>query len=188
MSDTLTILQGDATERRNAATLINQDSGNTEFYTPHFIIHAARRVLGHIDLDPASCELANQTIQASKIFTTQDDGLKHEWRGKVWMNHPFDKKHNPAWIAKLTGHFYKGEVTEALCICYASTSEKWFRPLLAFPQCFPNGRINYLDATGKPKLGVTKGSVITYLGLRLPAFYAEFSHIGTIKVPYRPHE
>lgn len=70
---------------------INQDSGDVEFYTPPFIIESARKVLGVIDLDPASNEIANRTVQAKRIFTKEDNGLAQEWSGKVWMNHPFGK-------------------------------------------------------------------------------------------------
>ena len=46
----------------NAATLINQTSGKVEYYTPADIVEAARRVMGSIDLDPASSPAANETV------------------------------------------------------------------------------------------------------------------------------
>lgn len=49
----------------NAATLINQDSGTVEWFTPWNIIDAARATMGgRIWLDPASCEQANEKIMA----------------------------------------------------------------------------------------------------------------------------
>lgn len=74
---------------------INQDSGDVEFYTPPFIIESARKVMGGIDLDPASNEIANKTVRAEKIFTKEDNGLAQEWAGRVWMNHPFGKGELP---------------------------------------------------------------------------------------------
>lgn len=170
------------------ATLINQDSGKVEFYTPPEIVDAARRVMGAIDLDPASCEVANRTVKAARYFTKEDDGLKQSWSGRVWMNHPFKKYQNHLWINKLVSSYKDGDgdVIEALCICYASTTEKWFQPLLAYPQCFIHGRTDYLDETGKVKPGVTKGSVVTYLGSNRIAFHDVFKDIGTIKIKYQP--
>lgn len=168
------------------AQLINQDSGKVEFYTPPEIICAARKTLGAIDLDPASSLKANETVKAGKIFTKDDDGLIQTWRGRVWMNHPFNKYKNAQWIAKLVAEFNAGNVTSALCICYCSSSEKWFRPLLYFPQCFLHKRTNYLDYTGKVKKGVTKGSVVTFLGGNIDAFSQHFGCLGTIKVRYEP--
>lgn len=65
------------------AQLINQTSGDVEYYTPPFIIEAARRVMGGIDLDPASSEIANRTVKATRYFTEADDGLQQEWNGRV---------------------------------------------------------------------------------------------------------
>jgi len=54
---------------------INATSGEVEYYTPVEIIEAARRVLGVIDLDPASSEAANQIVKATHIYTVKEDGL-----------------------------------------------------------------------------------------------------------------
>ena len=57
-----------------------------------------------------------------------------------------------------------GEAINACCITFASTSEAWFAPLTRWPQFWFEGRINYIDPlTRKPKNGVTKGSVFTWV-------------------------
>lgn len=49
--------------------LVNQTSGNTEWYSPPELVEAARRVMGGIDLDPASSRAANEAIvKATKYF------------------------------------------------------------------------------------------------------------------------
>lgn len=168
----------------NNAQQINQDSGNVEYYTPEYITSAARDCMGGIDLDPASCIIANQTIKAETIYTIEDDGLKQEWFGRVWMNHPFSKLVNARWINKLVAEFESGRVSQACCICFASTSEAWFRPLLEYPQCFFYKRTNYLTPDGAVKTGATKGSVVTYLGENVDAFAKSFITLGQVKIPY----
>lgn len=164
--------------------LINADSGNYEYYTPPEILNRVRWVLGKIDLDPASSAVANNYVGASRIFTQEQGGLQQEWLGRVWMNHPFGRKTNKPWVDKLIQEYAAGRTTEALCITFASTSERWFAPLLGFPQCFLHGRLNYLLPDGSVKRGATKGSVITYLGEDLEKFYQGFKAMGTVKIPY----
>jgi hypothetical protein len=72
-------------------------SEHNEHYTPLHIIDAARATLGAIDLDPASCELANCHVGAARIFTRDDDGLSMEWGypfnpSRVFCNPPGGKK------------------------------------------------------------------------------------------------
>jgi ParB family chromosome partitioning protein len=124
----------------NNAQLVNQDSGEVEWYTPANIIEAARQTMGGIDLDPASCHLANQTVKAATYFTVVDDGLSQRWVGRVWMNHPYGGETNPKWIGKLLAEYKAGHITQACCITYASTSETWGQLLLASPVCFPTAR------------------------------------------------
>lgn len=167
----------------NNATLINQDSGNYEYYTPSHIIELARTVMdGKIDLDPFSSLEANQRVNADRIFTEQDDGLKQQWQGNVWMNHPFGREMNKKAIQKLVNEYNNGNVTQACCITFAATSEGWFRPLLSYPMCFIHGRTNYYLKDGTLKKGVTKGSVVTYLGENVEKFREVFSNIGTVKI------
>ncbi len=165
----------------NNAQRINQDSGNTEIYTPMPIVAAARAAMGGIDIDVASSARANESIQAAHYFDKDRCGLSHNWSGRVWMNHPFSKAGNPLWINKLVLEVESGRVSAACCITYASTSEKWFQPLLRQPQCFLAPRTNYLLPDGSVYRGATKGSVVTYFGPLPEKFRAEFAHMGWVK-------
>lgn len=193
----------------NSHQLINQDSGLTEYYTPMHILDAARRTIGAFDLDPASSPAANRWVQASRIYTAQDDGLSLPWYGRIWLNWPFGKSENACvsdcakrscrkrgfhlekrkagnadWVNKLVSEYEAGNAEAALCICYAATSEAWFRPLLRQPQCFLYGRTNYRLSDGGILHGVTKGSCITFFGEDAARFAGCFRQLGEIKMPY----
>ena len=170
----------------NAAQYLNQDSGIVDYYTPAWIVEAAREVMGGIDLDPASSPIANARVQAQRYFTEAEDGLSQPWAGRIWLNHPFGRGANARWIDKLVEEFNAGNVTQACCITYASTSEQWFRPLMHFPICWLHGRTNYLLPDGTIKRGVTKGSCVTYMGPNVRAFGRAFSPHGTVMLPYAP--
>lgn len=167
----------------NNAQLINQTSGAVEWYTPGAIVEAARRVMGRIDLDPASSAAANQTVQARCIYTVERDGLSRPWGLNVWLNHPFGRQTNKPWIDKLCFEYQIGNVKQACCITFACTSEAWFQPLFDYPQCYLSPRVNYLGPDGKPVKGCTKGSVVTYLGANVGAFISEFRSMGRVMLP-----
>lgn len=158
---------------------INQDSGKVEYYTPQNIIEAARLTMGSIDLDVASSTIANQRVRATAYFT--DHARERDWYGNVWMNHPFSKTENGLWINKLVTEVVEGRVKQACCITFAATSERWFQPLLAQPQCFLCPRTNYHLPDGTLKKGVTKGSVVTYFGSNVSAFRKHFAPLGVVK-------
>ena len=179
----------------NAAQRINQDSGKVEYYTPPEIIEAARAAMDGIDLDPFSSDIANLNVKA-EVYFTKDHGeltFTEDWRldrrnpwkkgiPSVWMNHPFSRTMNARCIQKLIHEFKKTHIRAACCITFASTSEAWFRPLMDYPQCFLSPRTNYLDEHGNKVRGVTKGSVVTYLGYDIDRFRRAFEKLGKVKV------
>lgn len=168
----------------NASQHINQDSGDTEWYTPPEIVEAARATMGGIDLDPFSSAEANKRVQATRYFTKEDDGLVQPWAGRVWMNHPFSREMNRLCIEKAVRWYKSGEASQLCCITFAATSESWFQSLMAYPQCFLSPRTNYFLPDGTRKKGVTKGSVVTYMGLNIFAFADAFRGLGVIKIAF----
>ncbi len=63
-------------------------SETAEHYTPDDIVALARKVLGKIDLDPASCAAANERVRAKMFFDRERDGFTRTWRGRVFLNPP----------------------------------------------------------------------------------------------------
>ena len=61
---------------------------SAERYTPEYIIAPGREVLGGFDLDPASCDTANSIVKAASYLTARDNGLAHEWDGRLFLNPP----------------------------------------------------------------------------------------------------
>jgi len=75
----------------NAGVQIESESdavevSRTMWGTPVEYVDLARTVMGVIDLDPASSDQAQSTVQALQHFTQADDGLKRVWHGNVWLN------------------------------------------------------------------------------------------------------
>lgn len=102
------------------------------------------------------------------------------------MNHPFGRETNRPWIHKIIKEHADGNILEACYITFAATSEKWFAPLLNYPQCFLSPRTNYYLTDGTLKRGVTKGSVVTYFGKNVSHFAVEFSKMGIVKIKFTP--
>ena len=62
--------------------------GYPEWYTPAEIVEAARATMDSIDLDPTSCEAANENVKAKRFFAKDDDVLNQTWKERVWLNPP----------------------------------------------------------------------------------------------------
>ena len=171
--------------------LIHKSSGNIEYGTPRRILEAARAVMVGIDLDPASSETFNKNVKAARWFDS--GGLEKDWltadgqASRVWMNHPFGRKANPAWIKKLIGEYENGNVKEACCLTYADESTQWGTLLRGYWRWKPDSRIAFLDADGRTANSPTKGVMVTYFGKRQRKFAMVFVHRlkGSVDVPYR---
>lgn len=161
---------------------VSFNSGNNEWYTPDKYISAARAVMGEIDLDPASSEIANRAVRATVYFTEQDDGLRFSWDGRVWMNPPYSGDVIGKFCDKLVLHFSNGEITEAIVLVNNATETGWFQALLseASSVCFPRQRIKFIDMQGNPSGAPLQGQAILYFGENSEGFVHEFSVFGKV--------
>ena len=120
---------------------------SNEWYTPAKYIEAARAVMGSIDLDPASCELANQTVRAARYYTQEENGLAQEWYGNVWLNPPYGVQHGKsrivAFTRKLLRAYWNGDVKQAVFLVLARTEATWFEPLWDYTMCSRTKRIYF---------------------------------------------
>ncbi len=76
------------------ATASRHSSESNEHYTPIAIVEAARKTLGAIDLDPASCDEANEVVRAELFYGPNGrraNGFREEWYGRVFLNPPGGK-------------------------------------------------------------------------------------------------
>lgn len=158
-----------------------QGTGENEWYTPQTHLDAAYEVLGNIDLDPASSEIANKTVQADRIFTIDDDGLTKEWAGRVWMNPPYAQPFIAQFVEKLASEYEAGRVTEAISLTHNYTDTVWFHRAAksCAAICFTRGRIGFLSPEGK-KAAPTQGQAFFYYGSKVAEFVTSFSRIGFV--------
>lgn len=161
------------------AVHVSQNTGQVEWYTPPAYLDAAREVMGSIDLDPATSEIAQRAVKASHYFTADDDGLAHAWVGNVWMNPPYAAGLVDKFAAKLCEHF-GGSVDQAVVLVNNATDTAWFQLLAkhASAICFPAGRIRFIDEEGKPGGAPLQGQAVLYFGDRTDAFVQRFASFG----------
>ena len=88
--------------------------------TPRWIIDA----LGPFDLDPCAADPRPWDC-AHRNLTVADDGLAHQWIGRVWLNPPFDRREVARWIERLARH------GDGIALLHARTETAWFRPVWA---------------------------------------------------------
>jgi phage N-6-adenine-methyltransferase len=156
-----------------------EGTGEFERYTPAEYIAAVRQVLGEIDLDPATSVLAQQTVGANEYFTEEDNGLEHEWHGRVFLNPPYHRDLAPRFIDKLLEEYDAGRTTTAILLTNNSTDTQWFRlaAMVCDSLCFTAGRIHFIVPNRDPVLP-TQGQAFFYFGERPDRFVEIFHEIG----------
>jgi len=160
-------------------------SKSAEWYTPAPYVEAAHELMGGIDLDPASNELANRVVGAAAFYTTADDGLARPWRGRVWLNPPYGKEagesNQARWSQHLIAHHRRGDVPEAILLVTAAPGNQWFAPLWNYPICFVDHRIRFYAPTGEADQP-THSHVLAYLGPNVAGFRRIFSRFGVVAI------
>lgn len=170
-------------KKPEAHQLIHQSISN-EWYTPKAYLDAVREVMGEIDLDPATCELANQIVRAKYTYTIDDDGIKQDWYGHVFLNPPYgheegEGSNQARWSAKLISEYKLGRVEEAILLVSAVTGNQWFAPLWDYLICFTDHRIRFYNVDGEFSQP-TQSNAFIYMGPNPQKFTRIFSQFGVV--------
>jgi phage N-6-adenine-methyltransferase len=180
----------DAESERSAITAPSPAPAKTEppehdsdeYYTPLEVLDDARAVLGVIDLDPATCEIAQRRVQARTFYTKAEDGLAREWNGRTWLNPPYSNPLGSRFAEKLIAEYLSGRVTAAILLQNAGTDTAWFHSLAKLGTiCLTRGRLGfYRDDDGKLLNQNRMGQVFFYLGPDPDCFASVFGKYGLV--------
>lgn len=163
-----------------------------EHYTPVEITQLYSQLIGkQIDLDPFSCEKANQIVNARNYYSKENDqnGFLLPWYGSTFANPPgsfvdlstyLPAKRGASSMAaafdKAESEYLAGNVEQILFVAF-SLELLTKRPSIAnYPRCFVNttghenyphlvtggGRLKYLDANLELQKSPTHGSFLIY--------------------------
>lgn len=157
-------------------------SDDEEWWTPKEYMDAVHAVMGGIDLDPASNAKANGVVMAKNYYTKDDDGLKQQWGGRVFLNPPYGKA-GPPFINKLIVEL-GNTVTEAIVLVNSrATDAEWFQPMFDGIICFTDHRIDF-DSPEEKQTSSTHGSCFIYFGPNKAKFAKVFSGFGNVMRRY----
>lgn len=167
---------------------------NDDWLTPEYIIEKVRRVLGEIDLDPASSKFANERIRARNIFTKEQNGLIQPWWGNVFINPPGGKVDGKS----LTALFWKKLVLEiqqeesavqhAIFLAFSAealqnTQGKGVPSIGSYTFCIPAKRIRFDFPGPAIKTAPSHSNVIVYVPGKIDhtdKFLNEFCDLGQL--------
>lgn len=111
-----------------------------EWLTPPALVAA----LGHFDLDPCSPGDRRPWDTAAKHYSIEDDGLRQEWSGRVWLNPPYSDMRR--WLVRLAEH------NHGTALIFARTETAlWFDHIWpkASGVLFLRGRLSFHYVNGK---------------------------------------
>jgi hypothetical protein len=164
---------------------VSNNSGENEWYTPSDFIDAARNVMGGIDCDPASSEIANRTVKAATFYTHEQDGRKQLWGGRVWMNPPYAQPLCADFCLAVCEKYKSREIDQACVLVNNATETAWFQSMLskASAVCFPKGRVKFIDVDGNASGAPLQGQAVIYFGSFVSEFSSVFGDIGPVFSP-----
>lgn len=161
---------------------VSNNSGNNEWYTPECYLESARKVLGSIDVDPASNDIAQQKVKAHVYYTAETNGLDKDWLGNVWMNPPYSAKLIKSFASKLVEQAINGNTESFIVLVNNATETSWFKEMCSVSEaiCLVSKRIKFLDPEGNPVGAPLQGQCILYGGNDPLSFAREFSQYGVV--------
>lgn len=165
-----------------AKAFVLHNTGEFEWYTPQYIIDAVNKVMGDIDLDPATSLKANERVNATYFYTLEENGLDNEWFGRVFLNPPYSSGVIDQFIDKLVEEYQNTEdFAEAIVLVNNGTETQWFQEMLSIASavCLHKSRIKFIKGDGATTSGPLQGQVLVYIGdAHIEEFIQVFSQYG----------
>ena len=109
---------------------------SVEWYTPAWVFAE----LGlEFDLDPASPHDHESLVPAIIKLNVFDDGLAHQWVGRVWLNPPYGSA-TKLWMSRMNAH------ANGVALVFSRTDTPWWQECMrgADAALFLSGRINFV--------------------------------------------
>lgn len=152
-----------------------------EWYTPEYIIEAARLTLGIIMFDPASSPQANEMVKAERYYTKEQNALEQPWESRVWCNPPYSRGNVDLFANKMISEHINGGMDEGIILINNATETGWFQALLTWSAavCFLNSRVRFYH----PERGgdsPRQGQAVFYFGENYSRFEKNFTPLGTV--------
>jgi hypothetical protein len=166
------------------------------WYTPTDIIDRARRVLGGIDLDPASDAEANAAVGARRFLTASENGLVCSWEPygggpfSVFLNPPGGRGMPLQFWARLMDYRKRGLLKHAVVVAYSIeqlqlTQGRDHLSMLDFAVCVPDRRLRFVPGAGGKATSPTHANAIVYVDGtydRSQEFRCVFADVGKTKL------
>lgn len=176
-------LVSEAAEVGSKKAKVDLYTHDEEWYTPPEHIERARRVMKVIDVDPASNDKAQEVVRAGVYYTRTDSGLDKSWRGKVWLNPPYQMPEIKQFMLKLVDEHQGGNATEAIALTTNATDTSWWIAAAEACDCMclTKGRVRFYKSDAfNDKSSPPNGHCFFYFGDNRQAFVEEFREVGTI--------
>jgi phage N-6-adenine-methyltransferase len=143
--------------------------------------------LSPIHTDP--CAGPNTTIGSQNNYTKEDNGLKQDWHGRVFVNPPFTSKED--WLEKTITESQSSNVQTVFVVTPDSTDTKsWWHKYIAEHAdyiWFSEGRISYIDPeTGEQMGSPTFGTAISIFGDPGEKTLTQLNNNGQLLKTYTP--
>ena len=138
--------------------------------TPPEVIALARRVMGSIDLDPATNEAAQGAIGATRCYTREDNGLDQPWAGTVWCNPPYSHGLIEQFTDKIVDEWdrpWEDRAVHAMIVLTnASACARWWQRLgiHATRLAFPPARLQFWRAHAEQGSSNERDQSLFYFG------------------------
>lgn len=172
---------------------IQHSSRSDEWFTPKWLMEAIQEVIGPIELDPASSKEANIIVNAKRILTREDNGLRTSW-GKatsIFINPPGGKEGKESKTGlfwnKLMQERDNGNFGHAIFLAFSiealQTTQKYDKPIAGFPFCVPSKRIRFTLPDGSTPTAPSHSNMIVYVPGTInetDKFEAVFKQLGAV--------